>query len=769
MDSPQICNFVLINKHVMEEANLVKDLALILISAGVFTIISKALKQPLILGYIVAGFLVGPHMGLFPTVTSTAEVKEWSDIGIIFLLFALGLEFSFKKLLKVGSSALITAMTQCVGMFILGFLVGEAIGWSNMESIFLGGMLSMSSTTIIIKAYDDLGYKERPFAPLVFGALVFEDLIAVVLMVLLSTMAVSNKFAGGEMLMGLGKLVFFLILWFLVGIYMIPTILKKAHKYLNDEILLLVSLGLCFVMVSLASLAGFSEALGAFVMGSILAETLESEHIMHLTKGIKDLFGAIFFVSVGMMVDPHIIATNWGTILVLTITVMVGILFFSTSGAVLAGQGLDNAVHAGFSLAQLGEFSFIIAGLGVSLGVMRDFIYPVIITVSVITTFTTPYMIKAGTPAYEYLIKKLPEQFVLKINSFSSQERHNSAAAQNEWKRLIKELALRVLLYGVILIAIDLGSHIFLDKYIISRLDGLTPFVRNLISVVVTLVVMSPFLVGIAISGNDINRSSIKLIKAKQANIWPVISLALLRILIAMGFVLSVIATHFHLAFWTFLLILASGVAFFFIGRRSISKFTIVEDRFMANLNEKEQQQRRMAPVTSKVSDKMSRYNVKTDMLTISPDSLYAGKQLRDLPFRHKSGVNIVKIVRGSRTIMIPTGTEMVFPYDKLLAVGTKEQLAEFRKDMNENVYVQEPDAETLAPREFQLDSITLKEDSWLTGKTLLETDMRSYGCMVISVVSDGQVTTNPKPDYRFKAGDTVWLAGEKSACEWWD
>lgn len=753
----------------MEEANLVKDLALILISAGVFTIISKALKQPLILGYIVAGFLVGPHMGLFPTVTSTAEVKEWSDIGIIFLLFALGLEFSFKKLLKVGSSALITAMTQCVGMFILGFLVGEAIGWSNMESIFLGGMLSMSSTTIIIKAYDDLGYKDRPFAPLVFGALVFEDLIAVVLMVLLSTMAVSNKFAGGEMLMGLAKLVFFLILWFLVGIYMIPTILKKAHKYLNDEILLLVSLGLCFVMVSLASLAGFSEALGAFVMGSILAETLESEHIMDLTKGIKDLFGAIFFVSVGMMVDPHVIAEHWGTILVLTITVMLGILFCSTSGAVLAGQGLDNAVHAGFSLAQLGEFSFIIAGLGVSLGVMRDFIYPVIITVSVITTFTTPYMIKAGTPAYEYLLKKLPEQFVAKINSFSSQERNNTAAAQNEWKRLIKQLALRVLLYGVILIAIDLGSHLFLDKVIISRLDGLSPFVRNLISVIVTLVVMSPFLVGIAISGDEINRSSIKLIKARQANVWPVISLALLRILIAMGFVLSVIATHFNLAFWTFFLILISGVAFFFIGRRSISKFTIVEDRFMANLNEKEQQQRRMAPVTSKVSDKMSRYNVKTDMLTISPDSLYAGKQLRDLPFRHKSGVNIVKIVRGSRTIMIPTGTEMVFPYDKLLAVGTKEQLAEFRKDMNENVFVQEPAADALAPREFQLDSITLKEDSWLTGKTLLETDMRSYGCMVISVVSDGQVTTNPKPDYRFKAGDVVWLAGEKSACEWWD
>ncbi|MBR4811222.1 MAG: TrkA C-terminal domain-containing protein, partial [Bacteroidaceae bacterium] len=303
-----------------------------------------------------------------------------------------------------------------------------------------------------------------------------------------------------------------------------------------------------------------------------------------------------------------------------------------------------------------------------------------------------------------------------------------------------------------------------------SRLDALTPFVRNLISVVITLVVMSPFLVGFALSGDQINRSSIKLIKARRSNVWPVISLALLRILIAMGFVISVIATHFNLAFWTILLIFISGVVFFYIGRRSISKFTIVEDRFMANLNEKEQQQRRLAPVTSSVSDKMARYNVKTDMLTISADSLYAGKPLRELPFRNKSGVNIVKIVRGSRTIMIPTGDEVIFPFDKLLAVGTKDQLTEFRKDMTENIFVPDaPAAETLAPREFQLDSITLKEDSWLTGKTLRETDMRSYGCMVISVVSEGQVTTNPKPDYRFKAGDIVWLAGEKSACEWWD
>ncbi len=750
-----------------DEINLVKDLALILISAGVFTIISKALKQPLILGYIVAGFLVGPHLGLFPTVTSTETVNQWSEIGIIFLLFALGLEFSFKKLIRVGSSALITAITQCVGMFIIGYVVGLSMNWSNMESIFLGGMLSMSSTTIIIKAYDDLGMKNSSFAPLVFGALVFEDLIAVVLMVLLSTLAVSNRFAGGEMLFGLCKLIFFLILWFLVGIYIIPTMLKKARRYLNDEILLLVSIGLCFVMVTLAELAGFSAALGAFVMGSILAETLESEHIMNLVKGIKDLFGAIFFVSVGMMVDPHVIAQYWGSILILTITVMAGILFFSTSGAILAGQGLDNAVHAGFSLAQLGEFSFIIAGLGCSLGVMRDFIYPVIITVSVITTFTTPYMIKAGTPAYRFLLRKLPSDILDRIGSLESHDKDNSTAAQNEWKHLIKELLLRTLLYGVILVAIEMGSHMFLDKFIDTRLNAFSPFVRSLISVITTLVIMSPFLAGIAISGEQISRSSLKLIRERRSNFWPVISLTLLRNFIAMGFVISVVASHFNLAFGTILLIMVAGIAFFFIGRRSISKFTVVEDRFMANLNEKEQRQRMLTPVASSVTDKMSRYNVTTDTVTIPADSDCVGKSLCDLPFRNRSGVNIVKIIRGSRNIMVPSGNEIIYPYDKLLAVGTHEQLSEFRQDLEESIRTNAAQPSTSS--EFELEAITLTDQSWLTGKTLRQTNMRAIGCMVISIIRDDEVTTNPGPEFLFKAGDKVWLAGEKSACDWWN
>ena len=379
-----------------EELNLVRDLAVILVSAGVFTIISKALKQPPVLGYIIAGLLVGSHISFFPGITSQETVSQWSEIGMIFLMFGLGLEFSFKKLLKVGSSALVAAGTKFIGVFILGFVTAQAMSWSLMESVFLGGLLSMSSTMVVIKSYEDLGLKEKPYSGMVFGTLVVEDLIAILLMVLLSTMAVSQSFAGKELMLNILKLVFFLILWFLVGIFLIPTILRKVKDVLNDEILLLVSIGLCFGMVFLANAVGFSSALGAFVMGSILSETVEGEHIERIVEPLKNLFGAIFFVSVGMMIDPGVILEHWVMVLFLSLLVIVSHIVFAGAGIILTGKGLDNAVKVGFSLAQLGEFGFIIASVGCSLGVMRSFIYPVIISVSVITTFTTPYTIKAA-------------------------------------------------------------------------------------------------------------------------------------------------------------------------------------------------------------------------------------------------------------------------------------------------------------------------------------------------------------------------------------
>ncbi|MBO4476114.1 MAG: cation:proton antiporter [Bacteroidales bacterium] len=748
-----------------EELNLVADLAVILIAAGVFTVISKALKQPLILGYIIAGFIVSPHLGLLPAISSTESVNQWSEIGIIFLLFALGLEFSFKKLLKVGSSALITAGIICIGMFLTGLIVGSALGWAMMESLFLGGLLSMSSTTVIIKAYDDMGLKKKPYASLVFGTLVVEDLIAVLLMVLLSTLAVSKQFSGTEMLLSLVRLAFFLILWFLVGMFVIPLLLRKAKKFLNDEILLIISIGLCFGMVALASFAGFSSALGAFVMGSILAETVEGERIERLLTGIKNLFGAIFFVSVGMMVDPAVIGAHWATVLLIAVVAVGGILVFSTTGSLLAGQGLDNSVHVGFTMAQLGEFSFIIASLGCSLGVMRDFIYPVIIAVSVLTTFTAPYMIKAGDPASRWLASKLPPGILDRINPRQEEYAFSSKAQSNEWSGLLKSYIIRVVLYGVILIAILLASRLLLGKLAETALPFLDEKWRRLACLADTLTVMVPFLYGLAVTNGSINTHASKLLKENATNRWPILSLMIFRILIAIAFILAAITSYFKLGGWGILAVFGAGLLFFLVAKSSFHSLSGLEKRFMENFNAREEQERRSKPVSSSVKEKLSGYDIHTEIIQVSPDFAYIGKTLREMPFRKHSGINIIKIQRGSTSIQIPSGNEPVYPYDKLVAVGTTAQLQAFVQIMQDNTATP---AETEQEQDFILTSKTLTADSRLTGKTLRETDMRRSGCMIISVLHDNKLITNPGSEFRCSEGDTVWIAGEKESCEWY-
>lgn len=747
-----------------EELNLVKDLALILIAAGVFTVISKALKQPLILGYIVAGFLVGPHLGLFPSMSSAESVNQWSEIGIIFLLFSLGLDFSFKKLLKVGSSALITAATQCTGMFIVGLVAGQVLHFTTMESIFLGGLLSMSSTTIIIKAYDDLGLKNRPYASLIFGSLVFEDLIAILLMVLLSTMAVSNKFAGGEMLMGIGKMVFFIILWFLVGIYLIPSLLKWAKKYLSDEILLITAVGLCFGMVTIANLVGFSSALGAFVMGSILAETIEGERIEKLMNSIKNLFGAIFFVSVGMMVDPVVIGTHWLPVLILTLCAVIGILIFSTSGALIAGQGLNNSVHAGFSLCQLGEFSFIIAGLGCSLGVMRDFIYPVIIAVSVITTFTTPYMIKAADPVCRWLNKVLPEKVLTRINP-TTDSKKGSKAEHNTWKSLLKNYFIRLLLYGVIIIAIIIGSKLFLSKLTLSMWPSISPISQKWLETGVTILVMIPFLYGMAVTTGSMAKYEAKLVKENKHNKWPLFSLVILRILLATIFVLVTITSRFELPGWAFAVVVVFLIALLMYARHSFSKISRLESKFFANLNEKEELAAKAKPITTSVRKMLAGYDIHLETVEISPDSDLIGKRLRELPLRHSHHVSIVKIQRGTKSIVIPSGDEFIYPHDQITVVGTTEFLSQFKREMDEETR-NSPESTV---EEFTVDKISLGTESFLTGKSLREVGMRACGCMVISVLRGEDFITNPKADFRFQADDIVWIAGEKKSCQWFE
>ena len=744
--------------------NLVFDLAVILITAGICTFISKALKQPLILGYIVAGFLIGPKLGLIPgLISSTESINQWSEIGIIFLLFGLGLEFSFKKLVKVGSAAIITAGTNCICMFIIGMVTGSALGWSSMESIFLGGLMSMSSTTIIIKAYNDLGLKNEPYVALVFGTLVVEDLIAVLLMVLLSTLAVSNKFAGGEMLMGLAKLLIFIIICFVVGIYIIPTLFSKAKKYLTDEILLLASIGLCFGMVALASYFGFSSALGAFVMGSLLSETLEGERIAKMTTSMKDLFGAIFFVSVGMLVDPAVIGEHWLPILIITAATMVGILIFSTCGALLAGQGLDTAVHTGFTLAQLGEFSFIIAKLGCDLGVMREFIYPIIVAVSVITTFTTPYMIKAGAPASIWLKTHLPAGILAKLNPSQEKKKGESFSEIDQWKKFITSFILNIIIYGVIIFVLMLASTKFLRPAVDKYLPHLNQLIRSLICAGVTFFVMIPFIFGMSFkTPNKAKEAAKKLVTIRKSNKMHIIAIQLLRSILSIAIIFILVLEYFDAGIWSLLMAVVFIILSFLLTKSSFKRLDKLESHFLANLNEKERLEKEAAPVSTTVKDKLLGYDVQIFTFEISPNATYLGKSLRELPFRSKHDVNVIKIMRGNKSIIIPDGDEKVFPYDKLLIVGTNEQLEGFKKTMN-TVTEEVPKQEQ--SDEFAVEHQTLDEESYLTGKTLRELRMRSYGCMLISVLRGDDFVTNPSADFVFKSGDTVWIAGLAHNC----
>lgn len=443
---------------------LITDLALILGAAAVVTLLFKWLKQPLVLGYIIAGFFVGPYFNLTPSVIDKENVKTLAEIGVIFLLFSLGLEFSFKKLMRVGGSASITALIEIVFITVAGYFLGWAMGWSTMDSLFLGGMLASSSTTIILRAFEEMGLKTKKFAGIVFGVLIVEDIVVILLMVLLSTMAVSRMFEGAEMLLTVFKLSFFLVLWFVAGIFLLPTLLKKAKKLLNDETLLILSLGLCLGMVVLATQVGFSAELGAFVMGSIIAETTSAEKVEHVLKPVKDLFGAIFFTSVGMMIDPKAMVEYAQPIIWVTVLTLFGKFLSTTLGAIISGQPLKQSVQVGSSMAQIGEFAFIVASLGLSLGVTSAFLFPVAVGASAITTFTTPYLIKSSGIFYQWITKLLPESILVNLNKYST--RTNKVARTSEWKTLVRSSAINGILISIIIVAVIVFSSVYIEPWI---------------------------------------------------------------------------------------------------------------------------------------------------------------------------------------------------------------------------------------------------------------------------------------------------------------
>ena len=734
-------------------APLISDLALILICAGIMTLVFKKLKQPLVLGYVVAGFLASPHMPFTPSVMEQASVKVWADIGVIFLLFALGLEFSFKKIVKVGGPAVIAACTVIFCMIMLGIGVGSAFGWSQVDSLFLGGMIAMSSTTIIYKAFDDLGLRKKQFTSLVLSILILEDILAIVLMVMLSTMAVRHNFEGTQMLESVAKLLFFLILWFVVGIYVIPLFLKKCRKLMSDETLLIVALALCFGMVVLAAKTGFSAAFGAFIMGSILAETIDAERIERLVMPVKDLFGAIFFVSVGMMVDPSMIADYAVPILVITLAVIMGQALFGTLGVLLAGQPLKTAMQCGFSLTQIGEFAFIIASLGVSLHVTGQFLYPIVVAVSVITTFLTPYMIRFAEPASNYVDAHLPERW----RNFLSRYASGSHTVNHEslWKKLIVALLRITVVYSIVCVAVVALAFRFLVPLCRESLPGIW---GSLLAAVLIILCLSPFLRAIMIKKNH-SVEFATLWKADRSNRAPLVATIVLRVLLAVGFLMFVISGLFQVSVGLVLGIAFLLVVLMILSRQLKRQSILIERRFFQNLRSRDIQAEYLGEKKPQYAGRLLSKDLHLADYVIPGESLWAGKTLADLNLGKQYGVHVVSILRGKKRINIPGASVRLFPEDKIQVIATDAELNVFGKAMDQASVM---DNDVVEKSETILRQFRIDEDSPFLGKTIRDAGIRDkFHCLVVGVEREENVLRAPDPKEPFLEGDIVWIVGE--------
>lgn len=735
--------------------SLISDLGVIMICAGLVTLLFKWLKQPVVLGYIVAGLIAGPAVKSMPTVSDTASIQTWADIGVIFLLFALGLDFSFKKLMKVGGTAVIGAVTVVIGMMTCGYMVGLALGWGQMNSLFLGGMLSMSSTTIIFKAFDDMGLRNQKFAGVVFGILVVEDLFAVLLMVLLSTLAVSKHVEGMELLNSVVKLGAFLLFCFVIGIYLIPSFLRSARRYLNDETLLIVSLGLCLGMVLIATKAGFSAALGAFVMGSILAETIYAERIEHIVKPVKDLFGAVFFVSVGMLIDPALLWEYKWPIVIITLVVMLGQIFFAATGILLSGQTLRVAVQSGFSLAQIGEFAFIIASLGLALGVTDHFLYPIVVAVSVITTFFTPYMIRAAEPACRLAERIIPDEWLRLLERYA--EGSDTVRQKSAWNKLLKALLRIVGTYTAVTVVLIFIWLQFVAPAIVSHLPGLK---GQILALALILALISPMLRAIMMKKNH-SEEFLLLWNRSKYNRAPLVSIVVLRIVLCMFLVMLPVARLLNAAAGVGIAVGATVMAVIIFSKRLKRQSILMERRFFANLTAREMEKQHKATINQRLASHLLERDLHLADFEVQHNSPSIGKTLRELNFRQNCNVNIVTIIRGSERINIPGGNERIYPFDKLVVVGTDEDLAQFRLYVEER-YRESAVAQQQTPREVIMEQFTVADDSELIGHTILESGIRdNSGCLVIGLQRDGESVRNPSPLTIFRAGDIVWIAGE--------
>ena len=742
-----------------EIPNLIEDLALILVVAGIVTLVFKKLKQPLVLGYIVAGFLVSPHMPYIMSVVDKGDIHTWADIGVMFLLFSLGLDFSFKKILKMGMAPVIAALTIIFSMMTLGILVGHGFGWNRMDCIFLGGMLAMSSTTIIYKAFDDLGLRQQRFASLVMSVLILEDVLAIVMMVMLSAIASGNNPDSGEMLGSILKIGFFLVLWFVVGIFLIPLFFRKTRKLMNSETMVIVALGLCCLMAVLSTKVGFSSAFGAFVMGSIIAETVEADKIIKLVEPVKNLFGAIFFVSVGMLVEPKVLVDYAIPILVLVLTILLGQGIFGTAGFMLSGQSLKNAMRCGFSMAQIGEFAFIIASLGLSLGVIGKFLYPVVVAVSVITTFLTPYMIRFAEPCYNHIEKHLPKKWVRRMNHVGNAHQ-NSTEEENAWKVLLRKMLINTAIYGILstaVVTLMLTFVLPLCRNMLGHWPG------NAVCGLLTVLMISPFLRSMVMK-NVHSDEFRQLWTESLLNRLPLIFTMIVRVAIAAMFIFYIV--NYLTRFKEALMITIVGVALvaMVLSRRLKHRSIKLERLFIKNLRSREIAEQVNGERRPLFEGRLLDRDIHIGDFDIPEDSTWIGRTLKDLQFRNRFGVHVSSILRGSLRINIPNGRQIIFPGDRISVIGSDEQLKNFSQAIANELIPEDPEIEK---REMKLRKFILSDGTPFIGKTLAESGIRDrYGCMVVGVEEGQENLTLVDPQRKFEKGDIIWLVGEEADLE---
>jgi CPA2 family monovalent cation:H+ antiporter-2 len=735
--------------------NLITDLALILIVAGIVILLFEKLKQPLVLGYIVAGFLVSPNMPYTMSVVDKANIHTWADIGVMFLLFSLGLDFSFKKILKMGMAPIIASLTIIFCMASLGMFVGHTFGWSKMDCIFLGGMLAMSSTTIIYKAFDDLGLTQQRFAGLVMSVLILEDILAIVMMVMLGAIADGGNPNGSEMLNSIMRIGFFLILWFVVGLFIVPLFLRTTRRLMNDETMIIVALGLCCLMAVISTKVGFSSAFGAFVMGSILAETVEADKIIKLVEPVKNLFGAIFFVSVGMLVEPGILVKYALPIVAIVMTILLGQSIFGTVGFMLSGQTLKTAMRCGFSMAQIGEFAFIIASLGLSLKVTSNFLYPVVVAVSVTTTFLTPYMIKAAVPSYDFIERNLPKKWARRISHLGTAHQ-TSTAESNDWRTLIRKMVVNTLIYGILSAAIVLimfSMTLPVCRHTFGHWPG------NAVCGLTTVALISPFLRSMVMKNLHSDEFQ-RLWVESRLNRLPLIFLVLVKTIVAASIVFYI--CNYLTRFKSALMITIALVAIILMAlSRSLKRRSIkLERMFLMNLHSREiaaQVSGRKRPL---FEGHLLDRDIHISVATIPEESQWAGKSLRELKFRVRFGVHVSSILRGHQRINIPNGNTIIFPGDTIEVIGNDEQLRLFAHAMHNEIIAEDPDIEK---REMILRQIRISKDSKFLNKTLGESGIRDkYNCMVVGLEEGKENLSMITPTHKFEEGDVIWVVGEK-------